>query len=263
MSEVRTARGTMWVRHFGTPAPAVVALHGFTLNGDMFADFAGRMVAPVAAPDLPGHGRTAIEPVSIGNAVDAIAEVLRGAASPPLLLGYSQGGRIALQTALIYPDLIGSLLLISTSPGLPERSRRLRRAADEGLADRIEKIGVERFIDEWLANPVTSTSGVDAETRRKDRTTRLENTAAGLAAALRGMGQGCVADTSEKIPSLTMPTVFLAGEEDDKYADLAEVMARSRGDRPVLVPGTGHNVVLEAPEAVVATAEDLLSRRNG
>ena len=128
MSEFRTARGTMWVRHFGKAPPALVALHGFTLHGDMFREFAGRLSAPEAAPDLPGHGRTALEPVSIGSAVDAIAEILAAASSPPLLLGYSQGGRIALQTALTHPDLVGSLVLISISPGLSERSRRLRRA---------------------------------------------------------------------------------------------------------------------------------------
>ncbi len=261
MSEVRSAHGSMWVRHFGTPPAEVVALHGFTLQGEMFAETARRLEASVAAPDLPGHGRTLIEPVSIGSAVDAVAEVLAASPSPPLLLGYSQGARIALQTALTYPKLVGSLLVISASSGLPQRERRMRRAADEGLADRIERIGVERFIGEWLANPVTATSAVDARAREADRRLRLDNTATGLAAALRGMGQGCVADTSGRIPSLPMPTVFMAGEEDDKYADLARTMAQSRGERPVVVPGTGHNVVLEAPEAVAAVVRELLSRQ--
>ena len=259
MSVMHTARGSMWVRTYGTPPAAVIALHGFTLHGGMFETMAQHVGVTIAAPDLPGHGLTKIAPVSTAAAVDAVGEILAGSPSPPLLLGYSQGGRIALQTALTHPALIGSLLLISASPGLPERDRRMRRAADEGLANRIEQIGVERFIDEWLANPVTSTSAVGAESAEADRRLRLENTATGLAAALRGMGQSSVADSSERIAGLPMPTVFMAGEEDEKYADYASVMANSRGDRPVLVPDVGHNVILEAPRSVAETVQTLLS----
>lgn len=262
MSEVLTGQGPVWVRTYGPPPAAVVALHGFTLHGGMFAEVARHVGATVAAPDLPGHGRTGVEPVSIRTAVDAIAEILATAPSPPLLLGYSQGGRIALQTALTHPKLIGSLLLVSTSPGLTDSARRMRRAADEGLADRIERIGVDRFIDEWLANPMTSTSTVDIDAAAADRRLRLENTATGLAAALRGMGQGSVADSSARIGSLPMPVVFMAGEEDEKYAAFASAMAASRGDRPVLVPDVGHNVVVEDPGAVAGTVEELLSRRS-
>jgi pimeloyl-ACP methyl ester carboxylesterase len=193
------------------------------------------------------------------SAVDALNEFLGGHSSPPLLVGYSQGARVAVQSALIRPDLIAALLIISGSPGMSERARRMRRAADDGLADRIEQIGVERFIDEWLANPTTSTDAVDPEIRTADRDLRLENSATGLAAALRGMGQGCVADTSGRIASLPMPTVFMAGEGDDKYAEFAAAMARARNERPLLVPATGHNVVLEAPAAVAAAIQELLS----
>ena len=138
----------------------------------------------------------------------------------------------------------------------------MRQAADDGLAGRIERIGVERFIDEWLANPMTSTDAVDAATRAADRNIRLENSAAGLAAALRGIGQGSVADISERLASLPMPTVFMAGEDDDSYSTLAAAMAARRRERPLLVPNTGHNVVLEDPEAVTVAIRELLSLQN-
>jgi pimeloyl-ACP methyl ester carboxylesterase len=158
---------------------------------------------------------------------------------------------------LIRPELVGSLVLVSASPGLDERSRRLRRTADEGLADRIERIGVERFITEWLANPLVGTDHIPQHQRDADRAMRLENTAEGLAAALRGMGQASVGDAGDRIATLPMPIDFVAGTDDEKYVALATAMAASRSQRPVLVEGAGHNVILDAPQAVAA----VISRR--
>lgn len=237
----------------------MVALHGFTLHGGMFAELAEELDVGVAAPDLPGHGRTSVDPVTTPAAVTAVSELL-APMQCPVLLGYSQGARIALQIALDHPNLIGALVLVSGSPGLPERARKVRRAADEGLAVRIERIGVTRFVDEWLANPMTATDAVAGLRREADRNVRLENTAKGLAAALRGMGQATVPDSSELIGSLQIPAAFVAGRRDAKYAALATTMASACGQRPVLVSGVGHNVILEAPGAVAATVASLLSR---
>lgn len=257
MSEFATIHGGMWIRRYGEGQPQTVALHGFTLHGGMWEQFAGIIGEPVAAPDLPGHGHTTIKPIEMRTAVDAVAAYL-GQCDSSLLMGYSQGGRVALQVALSHPALVKRLALVGTAPGLAPRERTLRRAADEGLAARIEKIGMARFIDEWLANPLMAPDLVDEATRRADRQMRLENTSDGIAAALRGMGQSAVADMSDRIKDLKMPVAFIAGGGDDKYARYATSMARSAGVRPDIIPGIGHNVVREAPDAVAAVVTRLL-----
>lgn len=260
MSEFATKRGSLWVRTFGDPPPAIVALHGFTLHGGMFQTFADMLQIAVRAPDLPGHGRTSIRPITMASAVAAVSALLADSPAPPLLLGYSQGGRIALQVAIAHPNLVGSLVLVSTGPGMPPAAREIRRIADDALATRIERIGVERFIQEWLANPLTATDTVTPSVRAADRALRLENTAAGLANALRGMGQAMVPHSARHIGSLPMPVVLMAGERDDKYAGLAAGMAATREQQPVIVAGAGHNVMLEAPQAVATQVRNLLSR---
>ena len=86
---------------------------------------------------------------------------------------------------------------------------------------------------------------------------RMANSAAGLAAALRGMGQAAVADSSKRIPALPMPVVFMAGTEDARYRDLATELAASRNENAVLVEGANHNLILEAPEAVGRVINEL------
>ncbi len=263
MREVATEHGALAVREYGDPPARVVALHGFTLNGAMFRPLAEQLALTVAAPDLPGHGHTRIEPVSVATAVAATATMLEELPAPPLLLGYSQGGRIALQVAIQRPELVSSLVLVSSSPGLSESDRRLRRAADEGLANRIERIGLERFVDEWLSHPAIVTGHIDPTRREADRRIRMENTAAGLAAALRGMGQATVPDCTDLLTALPMPVLFIAGARDNKYVAIARAMADAFGQRPLLVPNTGHNVILERPQVVASAVAELISRQSG
>jgi len=261
VSDFHTTRGSLWVRPFGEPPADVVALHGFTLHGGMFATFADELGMAVSAPDLPGHGRTSIKPTNMGSAVTALSELLADSPAPPLLLGYSQGGRVALQVAIAHPDLVGSLVLVSAGPGMEPRMREVRRVADDALATRIERIGLERFIQEWLANPRTATDTVSSAVRAADRAIRFENTASGLASALRGLGQAMVPYSARQIGLLPMPVVFMAGKRDGKYSELATGMAAGRGEHPVIVAGAGHNVMLEAPEVVAAVVRDLISRQ--
>ncbi|MDJ0496923.1 MAG: alpha/beta fold hydrolase [Acidimicrobiia bacterium] len=258
MSELATPHGALWVRHYGNPPAQVIALHGFTLHGGMFAKVATATNAAFAAPDLPGHGRSKIEPVRMTTAVAAVASLLATSPKPPLLLGYSQGGRVALQAALAHPTMLRGLVLVSTSPGLTEPDRSARRTADNKLADRIERIGIEQFVDEWLQNPMTSNQNAAPADRSADRALRLENTASGLAAALRGMGQAAVGDSAEELASLPIPVVCVAGERDEKYTTTAWSMARSRGEQPVIVSGSGHNIILEAPHAIANVVNGLI-----
>jgi 2-succinyl-6-hydroxy-2,4-cyclohexadiene-1-carboxylate synthase len=253
----------MWVRRYGDPPAAVVALHGFTLHGGSFKPFAAELGETVDAPDLPGHGRTEIDPISIETATSAVATLLAQSATPPVLLGYSQGGRIALQIALAQPELISGLVLVSTSLGLADGDRRVREVADDALATRIERIGTERFINEWLANPITATDRVAASARNADRMIRLENKATGLAEALRGMGQASVADLRDKVPLLQVPTCFLAGHLDPHYSQIASEMGALSEQDAVIVPGAGHNLILEKPAAVASAVRKLLTPRNG
>src|SRR5699024_1507643 len=74
------------------------------------------------------------------------------------LLGYSMGGRTALSFAMFYPEMIQSLILESSSPGLKNATDRVKRMKhDEKLASRIERKGVEAFVDFWEDIPLFHT----------------------------------------------------------------------------------------------------------
>ncbi len=57
-----------------------------------------------------------------------------------------------------------------------------------------------------------------------------------------------------------MPTTWMAGGEDPTYAAVAREAASAAGGRLVVVPGAGHNLVLEAPDAVGSEIDAVLAQ---
>jgi 2-succinyl-6-hydroxy-2,4-cyclohexadiene-1-carboxylate synthase len=227
----------------------VVLLHGFTQTRRSWRRTAqalgGRYRA--IAPDLPGHGQAEQRVASF----DACTAYVRALAPERFTLaGYSMGGRVALHVALALRDRIDRLLLVGASPGLEDAAERAsRRAADEALAARIEAIGVEEFAREWAAQPLFA--GQPDRVAAGAHADRLRNTAGGLAAALRGLGTGVMEPLWERLAELTLPVTLVVGERDEKFRAIGERMAARLPDaRLVIVPGAGHAVQLEAPEAV-------------
>lgn len=230
----------------------LLLLHGFTATGRSWdavrRRIDGATYSEVLAPDLRGHGEAGDQTPAT---IPAVVEDLRQD-EPYALAGYSMGGRIALHLALAQPALVERLVLISATPGIPEPTGRAqRRRSDAELAEGLERAGLETFARWWAAQPLFA--GQPPEVAAAARADRLRNTAEGLAASLRGMGTGRMTPVWDRLGELTMPTTVIVGERDAKFRGIGERMAERLPDAElVVVPGTGHAVHLEAPEAVVA-----------
>ena len=231
-------------------AAELVLLHGFTQTGRSWQPVLHALAARyrAIAPDLPGHGGFAERRPASFAACDAYVRVL--ADQPITLAGYSMGGRIALHAALSLGPRVRRLVLIGASPGIADAAERAARAAeDAALADRIEAIGLEAFVREWGAQPLFD--GMPRGIAEIAHADRMRNTAAGLAAALRGLGTGVMPPLWDRLGELTVPVELVVGERDEKFRAIAERMTAALvAGRLHVVPGTGHAVHLEAPEAV-------------
>jgi len=228
-----------------------LGLHGFTQRGSMWDEVAGLVGGAWSTPDLPGHGSTPAG--DWGRAVALVREWIGDAGPGVTVVGYSMGGRLALAAALEAPEGIGRLVLVSAGAGIsdpPARARRLEE--DRVLADRIERLGVEVFLTEWMARPMFSGLGRrPAAWGSRDLRMRASNTAAGLAGSLRSLGQGSQPYLGSRLGGLGVPLVAVAGSADATYLSRAGAMAAAVPDgRLAEVPGAGHAVVGEDPAAV-------------
>ncbi|MEQ1854880.1 MAG: 2-succinyl-6-hydroxy-2,4-cyclohexadiene-1-carboxylate synthase [Longimicrobiales bacterium] len=234
-----------------------VMVHGFTGSsaswGPRLIDgLAGAGLTPVTV-DLPGHGADigAIDPARFTLAA-ALERVGGAGAWPEDLIGYSMGGRIALHFAAAYPNRVRRLVLESASPGLVlEAERDARRRSDDDLAKRIEAEGIAWFTEFWESQPLfESRWRADPRDLARQSELRMRNDPRSLAAALTGLGSGRLPSLWHDLDRIGTPTLLLAGALDVKYVEVAERMcAAMPAAKLAIVPGAGHTVHLEAPEA--------------
>ena len=241
----------------------LLALHGFTGSGDDFDVVQAAVARRGAAidwltPDLPGHGGN-LPPFAGAYTVPAmaasVAAGLRGMEDQEtltVLLGYSMGGRVALQTALDWPESIDALVLIGAHPGIEDLEARAARAAeDRARAVRVRELGAAAFCAEWSCVPIIATQErVPAPFRAAMRARRAANDTQGLSLAAEVGGTGSMDPLWDRLNTLDLPTLLVVGEDDHKYRELvAEMLPRIPSAAPATISGAGHAAHLEAPDA--------------
>lgn len=247
----------------------LLLLHGFTGTAGTWALQVDRWATShrVIAPDLLGHGRSDAPPdpsrYALERQASEIADLLGLLdAKPADVVGYSMGARLALVLALHGPALVQRLVLESPSAGIADASARARRrAADGGLAADIERDGVEAFVARWERLPMFATHAtLPAEVRDRQRRERTSHDPRGLAASLRGAGQGAMTPLHERLATIGVPVLILAGELDEMGRARARDVTRSMpAARLQVITGAGHTPHLERPDDFIDAVDDFLS----
>ncbi len=237
----------------------VVLLHGFTQSAQAWEAIRPTLARrhTVIALDAPGHGKSARVAADLPRGADLMVDASGG---PAAWLGYSMGGRFALHVALRHPDTVRRLVVVSATGGLDDPAERAaRRQADAALAAKAEAVGVEPFVRWWLARPLFATLPPSAAAIDS----RLDGTAAGLAASLRLAGTGSQQPLWSQLHQLNMPVLVVAGQLDESYVAQGRRLANSIGANAgfAVVPGAGHACHLEQPEAFLGIVGPFLDDR--
>jgi 2-succinyl-6-hydroxy-2,4-cyclohexadiene-1-carboxylate synthase len=204
----------------------IVALHGFLGRGRDwdFLRYAGFDVVtpPLAAIPLEGD----------------------------VLLGYSMGGRLALQ-ALLGGARYRRAVFISTRVSAAEEGRRER---DEAWARRFEQDDWATLLRDWDAQPLF---GGHSMPRREDDFDRRE-----LARQLREWSPASLPPAAPRLHELDIPTLWIAGARDAKYvAEAKRAVELAPGATLEIVDGAAHRVPWERSDAVVASLRRFLGVR--
>jgi pimeloyl-ACP methyl ester carboxylesterase len=252
--------GTLAWRERGSGAP-IVFLHG--LGGSRSAwgpqlDGLGDRWRCLAW-DLPGYGASAPldKPVTFTALADAAARWIELVGGTAHVVGMSFGGMIAQYLAANHPDRVRSLTLMATSPkfGLDGTDPHQWRAARLGALDHgVEPADFAHVVLSGLAGPSITSEALAGQ----------EAAMARISSAALRTSIDCIVthDTHHLLGRINAPTQCLVGEADEETpVSYSEAIAAGIPHaRVLIIPGAGHLLHVEAPDAVNALIDEHCSR---
>ena len=243
-------------REFDPTLPAIVLLHGAGFDHTSWALhtrwFAHHGFA-VLAPDLPGHGRSAGNPLStIADMADWTAALIEAAgATSARLVGHSMGSLIALETAARHPARVSGLSLIGTAATMTVGPDLLRAAEanDQAAIDMVSiwGLGFQAELGGSLAPGLWMHSGAQ-RVLEQCRPGVLYNDLAACNAY-----QGALAAAA----TITVPATLILGERDMMTPAKAgnALAAAIPHAKTIVLPGAGHMMMAERPDELLAALQ--------
>ncbi len=252
-----------WAPGTDPAAPTLVFLHAGVTDGRLWQpqwDAFGRH--PRLRHDRRGFGRTRIlAPTPYSRTADLWAVMDAAGVERAVLVGCSQGGRVAVDAALARPERVAALVLVAPAingaphPTLEGAVKALDEAADAAIdAGRLDEAN-ELEAQLWLDGPLAPRGRVGGA----ERALFLAMNAIALASPDPGPAAEEPA-AWPRVEQLRMPTLVMWGDLDLPHlqARCATLAQRIPGARACLLAGTAHLPNLEAPARFNAALADFL-----
>jgi len=236
-------------------AVPVVFIHGFPFSHKMWTFPGGQTEAlasthRVIAYDIRGHGDSEVGDGQYTIELfvdDLIAFFDHLSISKAVAVGLSMGGYIALRAIERHPDRFRGLVLCDTKSEADSNEAKVKRASS---IKAVKANGPRQFAQNFVAGVFTAESfNARAEAVKAIQST-IERTAplslCGTMLALAGR-----TDTTSSLPSITVPTLIMVGEQDVLTPPAASQAMKEKipNAELYLLPGAAHLSNIEnAPE---------------
>lgn len=239
--------------------PAVVLLHAGVADRSMWSEHLGPLADAgyrAVALELPGFGEAPLSPTPWS---EVLAAMDRLGIDRAAVVGNSFGGAVALRMAVVAPDKVSSLVLVSApAPGI-DPSPELQAAWE------LEEAALERGDVDAAVDAVVATWTLPgAPAALRERVAAMQR----RTFELQGDDEGDEAEASDPIQqpadalaAIEVSALVMVGEHDMvDFRDGAHALARGLHDaRYVEIPDAGHLAPLETPDRFRALLLEFLA----
>jgi pimeloyl-ACP methyl ester carboxylesterase len=173
------------------------------------------------------------------------------------LFGHSMGGRVALEVYRAAPARVRRLALVSTGVHSLRPGEATKRQALQAVG---WNHGFDKLIDEWLPPMVADANRARPEIYGSLRQMNVEAGQQVFDAQIHALVNR--PEVESLLPHIDCPTLVMTGELDNwsSPAQHQAIAAAIPNSELVIVPGAGHMIQLEAPDAVNAAIARWLER---
>lgn len=250
-AEINGARLHYDVRGAGRP---VVLIHAGVAHLEMWDDQMDALAQQyqVIRYDVRGEGQSAGGPGVYMDHEDLRGLLTYLGLEQAILVGASNGGRIAIDFTLAYPGMVQALVLAAAAvtgyeyQHVDEATEQLDAAIDTATEQGNMALAAELEIQLWVDGPQRTPDQVDPQVRAKALAMNLHN----LSLPRQGEKQQPEPPMIERLEEIKVPTLVVAGDQDipDMLA-MADLLARRiAGAKKVVIPGAGHLLSMEQPD---------------
>lgn len=236
--------------------PPIVFLHGFLGQSKDWFELIRLLEEKYycLCIDLPGHGQSPtpekVETNFFEVCNELILEVLEAKSiEKAVFVGYSLGGRLALNFAKNNPKTVERLILISAHFGLENSAEKQERYQEDlKWANHLEHASFPAFLKEWYSRPVFQSLSRQPTTLGKLLIRRQFNNPLALARILPALSLAKQPTTLRCLQSLPMKKLLITGELDQKfkqiYQDVPDI-------KKCYIANAGHAPHMENPRALL------------
>lgn len=248
----------------GTGEPAVVLLHAFPLQAEMWRPQISslRDRARVIAPDLAGFGRSSAPDDPAAYSVDAWADDVAGlldhlGLERVVLGGLSMGGYVAFAFLRRHPRRLAGLVLADTRPSADAPEVFDRRTAQQ---EQVRASGTSELVETLLEGLLTEHTRTQRPDVVDEARRLMDNPPAGFVGALEAMKRR--PDSTGELAGIAVPTLVVVGEADRPSPPevVSEMATAIPGAELAVLPQAAHLSNLEAPAAFNQALGSLIDR---
>ncbi len=241
--------------------PAVILLHAGIADRSMWSETLPALAEAgyhAIALDLPGFGDAPVEPGPQAPWNDVLAAMNELGIGRAVLVGDSFGAAVALRVAVIAPDRVSALALVSPPlPGEPSAELAAAWAAEEEALERGDVDAAAQAVAAAWTWPGAVRERVEAMQRRAFE---LQLAADGVEDA-----PDPVEEDPESLTRVGVPVLAAAGAADmpDFLAGVETLARVLPSARSAVIDGARHLAPLEAPDAFRELLLDFLASGRG
>lgn len=261
----------LYYRSYGT-GPVLIILHGLFGSSDNWTSVAKSLSDnfTVILPDSRNHGKS---PHSDKHDYESMANDLRDLADKLglhkfYLAGHSMGGKVAVEFALKWPDLLSGLLVADISPFRVEDEKRSEYRQHEKILSTILSMDLKSISSRQQASEILIQNGIPESTggfilknlhRTSGNQFEWKINAVSLYKNLDNILKGIDRSKVFSLQVTGFPVIFVRGMESDylppeDYDDIKKIFPAAEF---IEIEGAGHWLHADKPEEVINSIKRL------